>query len=132
MGTALQNDKGEALASFAAPLTHLLNAAMVGASALLKGLEFLEQMGIQSCIIESNSLELIQACNAEVEIWSPSAAILVECFMKAQGFTLICYRHCSREDNQVAHELATVRLDNAHISPTKIGKPTFSRGILPP
>jgi ribonuclease HI len=64
------------LAGFAAPLNHLLSAAMAEASALQKGLEFMEQLGIQSVVIKSNSLELIQACNAEVELWSPSAPIL--------------------------------------------------------
>jgi hypothetical protein len=65
----------------------------------------LEQLDIQSVIRGSDSLELIQACNAEVEVWSRSAAILEECFMKAHGFTLILYRHHSREANQIAHEL---------------------------
>jgi hypothetical protein len=42
--------------------------------ALLKGLEFLEQLGCSlGCslvMVESDSLELIQACNGETEVWS--------------------------------------------------------------
>lgn len=80
-------------------MNHLLDATMAEALALLKGLEFLEQLGIQSAINESDCLKLIQACNAEVEVWNPSAEIFAECFMKAQAFDLI-------EANKIAHELA--------------------------
>jgi ribonuclease HI len=97
VGTVLRNDRGEALAGF---------AAMAEASALQKGLKFMEQLGIQSVVIKSNSLELIQACNAEVELWSPSAPILAHYFMKAQPFDSIHYRYCSLDANHVAHELA--------------------------
>jgi ribonuclease HI len=75
VGVVLRNDRGEALAGYAGPLNHLLDAAMAEALALLKGLKFLEQLGIQSVTIESDCLELIQACNAEVEVWNPSTTI---------------------------------------------------------
>jgi hypothetical protein len=37
-------------------------------------------------VIKSDSLELIQACNAEIEIWSPYSVILDDCFMLAHSF----------------------------------------------
>jgi hypothetical protein len=40
-----------------------------------------------------------------VEINSPYAAILAECFKKASDMTEISFIHCHREANQVAHEL---------------------------
>jgi ribonuclease HI len=74
--------------------------------ALLKGLEFLEKLGCSSVVVESDSLELIQACNGESEVWSPYDAILTECFVKTSNMFNISFKHCQRDANQVAHELA--------------------------
>ncbi|XP_071674396.1 uncharacterized protein [Lolium perenne] len=74
-GAVLRNDRGEAIAGYAGPLNHVFNAATAEALALLKGLEFLEQLGVSSVNIESDSLELIQACKSEIEIWSPYTVI---------------------------------------------------------
>jgi hypothetical protein len=41
-GVVLRNDRGEAIAGFACPLDHVLDAAL----ALLKGLKFLEHIGV--------------------------------------------------------------------------------------
>ena len=52
-------------------MNNILSAATADALHLLKGLEFLEQLGVSSVTIEADSLELIQACNSEIEVWSP-------------------------------------------------------------
>jgi hypothetical protein len=57
-------------------------------------------------IIESDSLELIQACNAVIEIWSPYSAIIAECFMLAHYSDEISFQHCPRDANQVSHQIA--------------------------
>lgn len=62
-GVVLRNDHGDAIAGYACPLEYVLNATTSEAIALLEGLEFLEQLGVSSVIIESDSLELIKACN---------------------------------------------------------------------
>ena len=105
-GAVLRNHRGEALAGMACPLDNLLNASSAEASAMLKGLEFLENLEISSACIESDSLELIQACNGDMEIWSPHSAILAECFVKASNIGDISFSHCFREANLVAHHLA--------------------------
>jgi hypothetical protein len=38
--------------------------------AMLKGLVLVKQIGCQNVVIESDSLELVQACNGTIEIWS--------------------------------------------------------------
>jgi ribonuclease HI len=70
----LRNCCGEAVAGRACPLENVLNAAAAEALALLRGLELLEQLGCASVVIESDSMELIHACNGEMEIWSPHSA----------------------------------------------------------
>jgi ribonuclease HI len=58
------------------PLSNLLSLAMAEAKALLTGLEFLERLGISNVMIESDSLELIQACNGVIEVCHPHSAVL--------------------------------------------------------
>lgn len=74
--------------------------------ALLKGLDFLERLGCSNVVIESDSLELIQACNGTIEIWNPYSAIQAECFLKASNILTVSFQHCYREANQVTHQLA--------------------------
>lgn len=105
-GVVLRNDRGEAIAGYACPLDHVLNASTAEALALLEGLKFLENLGVTRVITESDSLEIIQACNAVIEVWSPFSAILAECFMKAHSLDSVEFIHCPREANQVAHQLA--------------------------
>jgi hypothetical protein len=73
---------------------------------MLRGFELLEKLGCTSCQVETDSLEIIKTCNGEVEINSPYAAILVECFQKDSDMTEISFTHFHREANQVAHDLA--------------------------
>jgi hypothetical protein len=63
-------------------------------------------------LIELDSLELIQACNGTIEIWSPCLAILAECFLKASNINSVYFRHCPRGTNQVAHHLAKYVYDS--------------------
>jgi ATP phosphoribosyltransferase regulatory subunit HisZ len=79
---------------------------MAEAKALFDGLAFLERIGCRSCQVEADALEVIQACNRDVDINSPYSAILADCFQKASEMEEIAFPHCHREANQVAHELA--------------------------
>src|SRR4051812_24094507 len=90
----------------------MLSALTAEATALLKGLEFLQELGVMYVCIEVDSLELIKACNSETEVWSPASAILADCFLTAQSFNSISFVHCFREANEVAHELARYAYDS--------------------
>jgi hypothetical protein len=74
--------------------------------ALLKVLEFLEAIGCNLITIISYSLELIQACTGQVEVWSPYTAILANCFLKISSMSDVSFVHCLRDANVVAHQLA--------------------------
>ncbi|KAK1692059.1 hypothetical protein QYE76_008756 [Lolium multiflorum] len=60
----------------------------------------------RSCQVEADALEVIQACNGDVDINSPYSAILADYFQKASEMEEIAFLHRHREANQVAHELA--------------------------
>jgi hypothetical protein len=68
---------------------------------LLRGLDLIEQLG---CTFESNTLELIQSCNGEMEVRSLYVVIMAECFLKMPTWWLV--KHCPRDANLVARELA--------------------------
>jgi ribonuclease HI len=111
-GMVLRNDKGEAIAGKACLLNNMMCAENAEATALLKGLEFLEQIGCFSAYIESDSLELIKACNGDIEIWSPYTAVLADCFQKASAMDLVFFQHCPRDANVVAHNLAKMAYES--------------------
>jgi hypothetical protein len=48
--TVLRNDKGEAIAGMACPLVNMLSATFAEATALLRGLEFLEDIGCDAAV----------------------------------------------------------------------------------
>ncbi|KAI4995506.1 hypothetical protein ZWY2020_035409 [Hordeum vulgare] len=112
----LRDHRGATVAGGGWPLTHILDAAIAEAIALQKGLALIEQLECSSVIIETDSLELVQAYNGVVEVWSPFTTILVDCFVKAHSIGSVSVQHCEREANSVAHNLAR----HAFISQSKI------------
>ena len=96
-------------------MDHVFDAAIAEALALQRGLQFLEQLGVSSVIVESDSLGLVQACNSEIEVWSPFSAILDDCFMRTHSFNSIGFQHCPREANKVAHHLEKVSFESNYV-----------------
>lgn len=60
-GAVLRNSKGDALAGAGCSLDHLLDAATAEAVALRKGLLLIENLGCRPVIVETDSLELVEA-----------------------------------------------------------------------
>ena len=90
----------------------MLDVATAEATALQRGLKLVEQIGCNPVVIETDSMELCQAYNGEIEIWSPYSAILVDCFVRAQRIGKISVQHCKREANLLAHNLARYAFDS--------------------
>ena len=51
-------------------------------------------------------MELIQACNGELEFYGPYSVTLADCFARAKMIDGVSFSHCPREANRVAHHLA--------------------------
>ena len=102
----LRSCRGEALVAMTWLMDHLLDASTAEARAIQKGLEFVEYLGCTRLIVESDSLEVIQACNGLTEIWSLYTAALADCFPKARTIGAVTFVHCPREANTLAHKLA--------------------------
>jgi ribonuclease HI len=107
----IRNYKGEAIAGSSSLMQNLGDATSAEAAARLHGLQLVERIGCSPVTIESDSMELVQAFNGEVQIWSPYTATLADCFITASRIGHITMKHCFREANSVAHELARVCFD---------------------
>jgi hypothetical protein len=87
-GAVLRNDKGEAVAGSSCTLQYLADATTIEATFL----QLIEQIGCTPVMIESGSLELVQAFNGSTGIWSPYIA---------NRIGPISMRLCFREGNKV-------------------------------
>lgn len=65
-----------------------------------------EELGCNEVVMGSDYLELIQACNGIIGIWSPYIKILEDCFQSAKGIGSVSFCHCPRDANRAAHNQA--------------------------
>jgi hypothetical protein len=73
------NDHGEVIAGGAWPKLNLLDAITAKAEALQHGLQMTKNVGCSPVIVESDCLELIDACN-DADLWGPYTTILADSF----------------------------------------------------
>jgi ribonuclease HI len=106
VGVVARDYKGQYIAAATRYLPHVASVAMAEALALKEGLTLANKLGCNSVIAESDSLETIQACSSEEHWWTDPAAIYADCIDLASSIGSVCFKHCVREANQTAHELA--------------------------
>lgn len=73
-----------------------MDATTTEALGLLRELELLEKLDCSSVTVESDSMELVQACNGTIQIRGLYTANLVECFLTAHIISSISFQHCPR------------------------------------
>ena len=77
VAAVIRNDLGEAAMSGIAQPLGTLDAST--AEALKHDLQLLDNVACSPAIVESDSLELINAYNGYIEVWGPYTAILADC-----------------------------------------------------
>jgi hypothetical protein len=82
-----------------------MDARVAEAEALRHGLLLTESLGCSLVVVESDCLELVEACSG-AELWGPYTPILDDCFQIGQRLGTLKIQHCPREVNMVAHNLA--------------------------
>jgi ribonuclease HI len=87
-------------------IPHVPSAEMSESIVVREGLKLAEQSDCSRIIVESDSLETIQALTGEQRWWSSSVAIYADCVDFVSRIGQVSFRFCPREGNQVAHELA--------------------------
>ena len=68
--------------------------------------------GCAPVIVETDSLELVEAFNGNSELWSPYTAVLMDCFVIASRIGHLKVQHCPSEANKVAHKIARKVFDS--------------------
>jgi hypothetical protein len=98
--------KGRFIVAATRHLPHVSSVVMAEALAMKDGLSLANRLWCNSVISESNSLETVQACSREEHWWTDPAAIYADCIDLASSIGSVCFKHCLRDTNQTAHELA--------------------------
>lgn len=92
-------------------IPHVSDAHTAETLALKHGLMLANDLGFHSIQIESDSIEVINACSGQERIWSGASAVYAECFIMAGMIGSVHFMHCNREANVVAHNLAKFAYD---------------------
>lgn len=106
VGSVIRDCSGGVLAAAHSFVPHLVDAPMAEAFALKEGLMLAQQIGCNRLIIQSDCMEVVQIMTDGGFTANSAAAIYEDCNILWSGFADITIEHCSREANQVAHNLA--------------------------
>jgi hypothetical protein len=87
-------------------IPHVTSVAMAEVMAMKDGLNFANQFGCSRIEAESDSQETIKGCTGGDTWWSETCAIFVDCLDVTAGLHDVKFKHCPREANKVADELA--------------------------
>jgi ribonuclease HI len=101
-----RNSEGGFLAASSIFLPNISSVAACEALAMREGLALANRFGCSNVIMESDSMETVDACSGN-EVWrGESSAIFAHCLDLATLIDNVWFKHCPREANGVAHELA--------------------------
>jgi ribonuclease HI len=76
------------------------------------GLELAIKLGCNRVQAESDSTEVVEACNGGDRWWSEESAVFADCVDLASSIGVVSFRHCPRDANEVAHVLARAAFDS--------------------
>jgi ribonuclease HI len=106
-GAVIRDYEGKFIAASSIFLTNISSAGVAEAMAMREGLALANRLGCNNVIMESDSLETVDACTGADSWWGESAAIFADCVDLAALIGKVVFKHCPREANEVAHEIAS-------------------------
>jgi ribonuclease HI len=106
VAAVIRDVQGKFLAASCTYVPNLSSSATAEALAMREGLVLVNHYGGTHVIMESDSMETINACNGDEAWWGEESAIFADCVDLASHIGRVEYGHCHREANEVAHELA--------------------------
>jgi ribonuclease HI len=111
IAAVIRDHKGRFIAASYAYIPHVETVALAEAMAMRDGLALAQNIGCNGVQADSNSIEVINACNGE-DTWSLAAAIYADCVNYMEAIGKVTFHHCPRETNKVAHNLARFSFDS--------------------
>jgi hypothetical protein len=106
MGEIARDCKGIFLAASCKEIHFVADPFMAEAYALRDGLSLAQFLGGNKVIIQSDNVQVIETLMNGCFSATSSSAIFDDCRILSAGYREILFEHCSREVNQVSHELA--------------------------
>jgi ribonuclease HI len=113
IGAIIRDYKGRFLAASTSFILHTTTVSMAEALAMRDGLELAIKLGCNRLQAESDSTEVIEACNGGDRWWSEESAVFADCVDLSSSIGEVSFKHCPREANGVAHELARVAFESS-------------------
>ena len=129
-GVVVRDSGGGFVAASTSFLQSVLDAPMAEAYALKEGLCLVNQIGCTNFILQSDCQEVIDIIKDGGFTASASAPILEVCYDLWRDLPLAIIKHCDREANQVAHELARQALEEKFSCIWVDSQPTFITALL--
>jgi ribonuclease HI len=105
-GVIIRDSGGNFVAASCNYTDSAIDATTMEASALLSGLQLAEQFGANSLVVESDSLEVVQAVLDPSEFRGSFAVVIDDCRHLLMMLGMATFQHVPREANVAAHELA--------------------------
>lgn len=89
LAATVRNSRGQAVAGVAEPISQVHDAASAEALAVHRGLQLIHDIRCSQVELESDCLEIIQACTGESDIRAPYSTIMADCFELAHEISLL-------------------------------------------
>jgi ribonuclease HI len=105
-GAVARDHDGRFLAAASIFLPNAASAAATEALAMREGLALANRLGCHNVVMESDSIETVEACTGDEAWWGESSAIFAGCVDLASLIDKVSFKHCPREANKVAHDIA--------------------------
>ncbi|KAE8797118.1 Ketohexokinase [Hordeum vulgare] len=109
---------------------HVRSVDSVELIAVRNGIFLAASLGCNSLEIESDNSFVVDTLNSTQEYLGPDVAIVSECQHMALEFGRISFKHCFREANQVADELAKNAFPNRSSSSWEVVIPDFISHLI--
>ena len=105
-GAIMRDSSGNFIAAGCDFTDLAFDVAAMEASALLAGLQLADQFGAKSLVVESDSMDVVQAINDPSEYRGTNVVVLDDCRELLASLGMAMVQHYPREANGVAHLLA--------------------------
>ena len=129
-GAVIRDHDGRFLAASTTYFPNIASAAAAEALAMREGLALANQFGCTNIVAESDAMEIIDGLSGEETWWGEYSAIFSDCIDVMTLIGNVSFKHCPREANEVAHELARFGFTNKNSCNWVDEPPSFILGKL--
>ena len=109
-GAVVRDHAGYVLASAAIPVEAAFSPQTAEALAVLHGVILCARLGFSSVIVESDCQNVCRALTQRTPLYADYGNILADVLVLAGTISVLCFNHCKRAANTIAHDVAKFAL----------------------